>query len=73
MKSWNAFSGTFSSGCLACQFPSVEILEVNRIGGFLADLLERVMKSRTPPMWGSNDSRLRLKSTCHWLSGLLED
>ena len=48
-----------------CQFESVETLEVNRMGGFLIDWLERLMKSRTPAIWGSNDSRLRLKSTCH--------
>ena len=68
MKSWKAFSGTFSPGCLRAQLPSVEILDVNSMGGCCGDLLERSIMSRTPAMWGSKDSRLRLKSTCHWLS-----
>lgn len=68
VKSWIAFSGTFTPGCFADQLPTVEILDVSKIGGFLADWLERSMRSRTPAIWGSKDSRLRLKSTCHWLS-----
>ena len=50
------------------QLPSVETLDVNNIGGCFRDLLEMSIMSRTPAMWGSKDSRLRLKSTCHWLS-----
>ena len=66
--SWNARSGTFSLGCLMGQLVRVEMLDVKRIGGLLGDALDISIMSRTPAMCGSKDSRLRLKSTCHWLS-----
>ena len=68
LKSLKPCSGTFSPGCLTGQSPKVEMLDVNSIGGFLEDWLERSIRFRTPATCGSNDSRLRLKSTCHWLS-----